>query len=170
MRGTECEAHIHDSTVPQQKHHVQPLSRAGAPKQRLAVLCSNAHDEVHYLLDAIEREAKSLMARAQGRPIDLMAPLMAVPGRERITYGPGIRAVALRGWQMYGEAFLAGKFKREAALWATSGEPIVPGIASFATTLHLADQGIIARPRVSPPGYAELLAERSPAWQRLGMP
>ena len=169
MRGTDCEAHTHDSTIPQQKHHVQPLSRAGAPKQKLATLCSNAHDEVHYFLDAIEREAKRLMAYAPGEPIDLMAPVWAVPGRERITYGGGIRAVALRGWRMYGNDFLAGKFKREAALWRTSGDPIVAGVPPFSVAVALTDPTATGLHRAVPPAYADWLGSRYPAWRRLGL-
>jgi hypothetical protein len=168
MRGTDCEAHAHDSTIPQQKHHVQPLSRGGDPKQKLAVLCSNAHDEVHYFLDAIEREAKGLMALAAG-PIDLMAPVMAIPGRQRVTYGGGIRAVAVRGWQMYGAAFLAGRFKREATLWRTSGDPIVPGIPPFSVAVDMATRGVAGADRDAHPEYLAWLASRFPAWRRLGL-
>ena len=54
-RGTTCAAHVHPSTIPQERHHVTPLSRGGPnTAANLVLICCIAHCDVHYLLDAIE--------------------------------------------------------------------------------------------------------------------
>lgn len=77
--GTTCAAHTHDSWVPIEIHHVWPLGDGGPniATNRLP-LCSNAHGSVHYCLDMMRKGY--------------------VPWKVRRHYGPGVRAVAERGW------------------------------------------------------------------------
>lgn len=152
MRGAYCEAHRHSGTIPQQKHHVQPLSRSGPNrKYNLVVICANAHDDTHYLLDAIEK--------ARG--------YAGVPEAVKRSFGAGVRRVAMRGWAAYSVAFLAGEYRREAALWSTSGEPIAAGVPPFAEAIR--EVALMARTDTPlyAPGYTSWLtyAARSERWR-----
>ena len=119
-RGTTCAAHVHPSTIPQERHHVTPLSRGGPNTQaNLVLICCNAHSDVHYLLDAIEK----------ARGYD------GVPLSVRRSFGPGVRAIARRGWAAYAEAFLSGALAREAELWTSDGQPRDPAVPSFAAAV-----------------------------------
>lgn len=118
-RGRECAAHSHRSAVAQERHHLQPKSRGGLDvATNMRTLCANAHGDVHYLLDAIEDQARQLGEGAQ--PIDAFT---SIPAAVRRTYGAGVVRAALDGWARYGADYLAGKYARRAALWHTSGQP-----------------------------------------------
>lgn len=86
MRGTQCAAHVHDSLIPQERHHVWPLGYHGPDVATNKVtICCNAHSDIHYLIEAW----------LKGKPVDLR------------TYGPGVRALARRGYEQvmaYGES------------------------------------------------------------------
>lgn len=108
MRGKECAAHTHDAMVPQEVHHIRPLSRGGRTvKANLVTICSNAHSDVHYYLDLIEKY----------RGPD------GIPHEVKVSYGPRVKELALRGWAQYAQEFLAGVWDKQAAIWSTSGRP-----------------------------------------------
>lgn len=119
-RGIRCQAHRHESAVAEENHHLQPQSRGGLTvRANMRYLCANAHGDVHYLLDLIEKHATPLIGR-----ID--EPLWAyesIPWPVRRSYGPGVRDAALTGWMRYAPAFLRGEYRRHAALWSTNGQP-----------------------------------------------
>jgi hypothetical protein len=172
-RGTECAAQPsgkHDTTVPQEDHHVVPLSRGGPDTPgNTERVCCNAHSDVHYLLNAIERVAKPLVGLPD--PAVTAASVMAaVPWSLVRTFGLGVRQIAHAGWRSYGPAFLAGTFIREAALWSSSGDPIVPNVPPYAVAVDLGHRAVaVGRPRAGEP-YGEWLLHRFPAWRRLGLP
>lgn len=115
-RGTTCAAHVHPSTIPQERHHVQPLSRLGPnTSANLVLICCNAHSDVHYLLDAIEK----------ARGYD------GVPLAVRRTFGHGVNRIAWNGWSAYRDAFLSGALSREAELWSSDGQPRILGVPPF---------------------------------------
>ena len=112
-RGLRCVAHAHEYLAPEQHHHVQPLSRGGLTVPvNMVWLCANAHDDVHYFLDEIERRAK----RHERHPEQ-------VPGELAVHFGPKVRQVARAGWAKYADAFIAGHLDAHALLWSSSGEP-----------------------------------------------
>lgn len=76
-RGTECAAHRHDGKIPQERHHIWPLGYHGPNvESNLVTICSNAHSDAHYLLEAM----------LKGKP------------HNRADYGPGVRAIADAGY------------------------------------------------------------------------
>lgn len=118
-RGVHCQAHKHFSVVAEENHHLQPQSRGGRTvAANMRYLCANAHSDVHYLLDLIERHATPLV----GTVAPILDVVDRVPWVELRTYGPGVRRAALEGWAKYGREFLAGEYRRHAALWMTSGQ------------------------------------------------
>lgn len=119
-RGIRCQAHRHTSIVAEENHHLQPQSRGGhTVVANMRYLCANAHGDVHYLLDLIEDRATPMI----GCPVEVLWPYETIPWEQRRMFGPGIRDAALTGWMQYGGAFLAGEYRRHAALWTTSGQP-----------------------------------------------
>lgn len=131
-RGKRCEAHAHDYLVPEEWHHVRPQSRGGqSVAANMTWLCANAHSDVHYFLDLIEH-----YRGPAGIPHDV-----------RISYGPKVRAVALRGWAQYADEFLHGAWDRQAAIWSTSGRPwddhaVIPQhVPDFATAVARGEAG-----------------------------
>jgi hypothetical protein len=132
-RGTTCFAHTHEYLVPIERHHVRPLSRGGTNLPgNLRDGCANAHSDVHYFLDLIERIARRA---ATDRP-DITAERAAalVPGATAVHFGPKVRQVAKAGWLTYGDEFLQGVWDRHAALWWSSGQP-VDGPDAIATSV-----------------------------------
>jgi hypothetical protein len=112
-RGKRCIAHAHEYVTAEEWHHVRPQARGGlSVPTNMAWLCANAHSDVHYFLDEIERRAK----RHERFP-------ERVPGPVAVHYGPIIRQVARLGWAQYADDFEAGRYKAEALLWSSSGEP-----------------------------------------------
>lgn len=89
MRGRKCEAHVHDSLVPQERHHVWPLGYHGPNiPSNLVTICCNAHSDVHYMMEAM----------LKGKPYD------------RREYGVGVRRIAEAGYKAvmaYGESLSA---------------------------------------------------------------
>lgn len=119
-RGVRCQAHKHNSVVAEENHHLQPMSRGGRTVvANMRYLCANAHSDTHYLLDLIEDYAIPLIGTGAA-PRD---PLSVIPWEVLRTYGLGIRHAAVTGWLRYAEAFLAGDYRRHAALWTTGGQP-----------------------------------------------
>ena len=112
-RGKQCEAHTHGSLVPEEYHHLRPQCRGGqtAPGN-MVYLCANAHSDVHYFLDLIEKRARARTPHPE-----------EIPGPVAATYGPKIRHFARLGWSMYAAEFLAGEFDAHALMWDTSGRP-----------------------------------------------
>lgn len=129
-RGRECAAHVHSHTIPQERHHVQPLSRLGRNvPANLVLICCNAHSDVHYLLDAIEK----------ARGFD------AVPPAVRRAFGRGVTRIALLGWSAYSTAFLSGTLAREVELWSSDGRPRDPAVPPFShaiATIERQSRGI----------------------------
>lgn len=119
-RGTRCVAHHHDYPTAEEHHHTVPLSRGGARAD--VWLCANAHGDVHYFLDLIERAARRAVTDRPTITADRIPAL--IPGRVAVHYGPKIRRIARIGWAAYGDDFLAGVWNRHAALWLTSGQPV----------------------------------------------
>lgn len=77
-RGLECAAHVHESLVPQESHHIWPLGYHGPDvKSNRALVCCNAHSDIHYLMEAM----------LKNKPVDLRL------------YGPGVRKLAFSGYQ-----------------------------------------------------------------------
>jgi hypothetical protein len=72
-------------------------------------LCANAHSDVHYFLDLIENLRGAVI------PLD-----------KAKHYAPKIRQIARRGWDLYAEEFLAGKWDKHHLLWLSSGDPRNP--------------------------------------------
>lgn len=121
-RGTRCNAHRHTSVVAEENHHLRPQSRGGPnTAANMRYLCANAHGDAHYLLDLIEKHAKTLIGTPGAVPSD---PVDMIAWPVLRTYGPGVRRAAFDGWSQYGAAFLAGEYRRHAALWSTSGQPL----------------------------------------------
>lgn len=121
-RGTDCKAHRHDAPTAQERHHIQPLSRGGGNEPaNLVILCANAHGDVHYFLDLVEKH---------GAP-------ERVPWSLAKHYGPAIRAYAVHGWLKYADDFHAGRLDMHRFLWLSSGDP-VPGRADTVPPFHLA--------------------------------
>jgi hypothetical protein len=119
-RGLRCKAHKHSSVVAEENHHLQPQSRGGLTVvANMRYLCANAHGDTHYLLDLIEKFATPMI----GTDVTPGEPYRQIPWSTLRTYGPGIRNAAMTGWYRYGAAFLAGDYRRHAALWLTSGQP-----------------------------------------------
>ena len=78
MRSTQCAAHKHDCLVPVESHHVWPLGYHGPnTKANQRQVCANAHSDIHYLLEAMLKNANP----------------------DRRTYGPGVRALAESGYE-----------------------------------------------------------------------
>jgi len=123
-RGTDCAIHSHRTPVPQERHHLQPVSRRGeTTDDNLALVCANAHGNIHYLLDAIEKAAVGLMARVKEgdkRPTYTDA-FLAVPQAVVNTYSDGERKLARAGWRRYGADFMKGKLAREWTETTTMG-------------------------------------------------
>jgi hypothetical protein len=112
-RGTRCAAHRHEYPTAEEYHHLQPLSRGGKTEQANMVwLCANAHSDVHYFLDTIERRAR----KGERHPA-------SVPGVTAVHYGPAIRRLARLGWARYADDFLAGRLDAHVMLWSSSGAP-----------------------------------------------
>jgi hypothetical protein len=119
-RGTRCVAHKHTSIVAEENHHLRPMSRGGRTEpSNLRYLCANAHSDTHYLLDLIEKQATPLI----GTGVTPGEAYRLIPWSVLRTYGPGVRDAAVIGWYRYGRAFLAGEYRRHAALWLTGGQP-----------------------------------------------
>ncbi len=138
-RGLICAAHVHDTTVPQERHHVQPLSRGGPnTKANLVVICCNAHSDAHYLLDLIED--------AGGYPL--------VPEAVKRTFGYGVRRIALQGWAAYADRFLAGHLWREVKLWNSAGLPRSPLVPTFSHAAATVDR-LAAEDMHASPDYVE---------------
>lgn len=79
-RGTSCAAHTHDTTIPQESHHVWPLGYHGPnTAANRALVCCNAHSDAHYFLEHLLRHGGQW-------PDDWR------------TYGPRVRAIALSGY------------------------------------------------------------------------
>ena len=80
-RGLECAAHVHDSMVPQEDHHIWPLGYHGpdAPANRVRI-CANAHSDAHYYLE--------YLLKHNG----------AKPANWR-TWGQGVRIIAWQGYE-----------------------------------------------------------------------
>lgn len=77
-RGFNCVAHVHDDLVPIEVHHIHPTAYHGPDTaNNKAPLCSNAHSDVHYLLEAM----------LKGKPVD------------RRQYGVGVRRIADDGYR-----------------------------------------------------------------------
>lgn len=107
-RGILCIVHRHEGRTAQHSHHLQPKSRGGIDAAvNRCWLCANAHGDVHYFLDLIEK---------------YRGP-ENVPWLDARTFWTPIRTVAIAGWKLYAADFLAGKWDRHAAVWSTSGEP-----------------------------------------------
>lgn len=116
-RGKRCIAHAHEYLAPEEYHHVQPLSRGGLTKpDNMVWLCANAHSDVHYFLDLIEKRAKQQQRRPE-----------AVPGAVADHFGPKIRQIARRGWAEYADEFMSGRLDAFAMLWTSAGEPTNAG-------------------------------------------
>jgi hypothetical protein len=144
-RGKDCAAHTHDAVVPQEDHHVVPLSRGGPDrKSNLLRVCANAHSDVHYLLSAIEK----------ARGYD------GVPEAVKRSFGYGVRRIALQGWRAYEADFLAGKLWREIELWESSGRAYLTTVPDFATAAAMADGAAGARPLGIAEAYTEWWRER----------
>lgn len=107
-RGKRCIAHRHEYVTSEEHHHLQPQSRGGLTRaDNMVWLCSNAHGDVHYFLDLIEK------CRNPG----------LIPGSIAKHFGPAIRQTAIRGWLKYADAFMAGTYDAHALLWSSSGQP-----------------------------------------------
>jgi hypothetical protein len=108
---------------------MQPLSRNGPNvDSNLVLICANAHGNVHYLLTAIEK--------ARGYE--------GIPTAVKRSYGPGVRAIALRGWEGYADDFLAGRLWREVELWGSDGLARHPGVPPFSWAARTADARALA--------------------------
>lgn len=92
-RGTECECHIHDTTIPQERHHVWPKGYHGPnTPDNLVTICCNAHSDIHYYMEYLFKHNGET-------PPDWR------------TYGPTVRALAKRGYDeviAYGESLAKG--------------------------------------------------------------
>lgn len=88
-RGKECVLHVHDSTIPQEKHHVWPLGYHGPNvKSNLILICCNGHSDIHYYMEY-------LLKHNGATPPDWN------------TYGTAVRTYARLGYQKvmdYGES------------------------------------------------------------------
>lgn len=83
-RGTNCGAHVHDSLVPIEMHHIWPLGYHGPDiKANRIPLCANAHGDVHYLLEMM------LKADARGERLSWVV---------RRTFGAEVRNIAWQGF------------------------------------------------------------------------
>jgi hypothetical protein len=134
-------AHTHEYLVPEEYHHLRPQCRGGQTvPANMVWLCANAHSDVHYFLDLIEKRAKGHARHPE-----------AVPGAVAVHYGPKVRHYARLGWSLYADQFLAGEFDAHALMWDTSGRP----------TDDAAQSG------VPPYAVAEAASEAS-YWLRLG--
>jgi hypothetical protein len=112
-RGKRCIAHTHDYLVPEEYHHLRPQCRGGETKpDNMVWLCANAHSDVHYFLDLIEKQAKAGKRHPE-----------RIPGPVADHFGPKVRAAARRGWALYADEFLTGRLDAHALLWDTSGQP-----------------------------------------------
>lgn len=79
-RGLDCRAHVHDSTVPQEDHHVWPLGYHGPDVAANKVrICCNAHSDAHYYLE--------YLLRHNGQRPDNWR-----------TWGTGVRIIAQQGY------------------------------------------------------------------------
>lgn len=106
-------AHVHDAPVPEEYHHIRPQCRGGlARPDNMVWLCANAHSDVHYFLDLIEKRARAGKRHPE-----------AVEAAESVHYGPKIKQFARLGWSRYAAEFLAGDFDAHALLWDTAGRP-----------------------------------------------
>lgn len=114
--------HKHRTPVPQEKHHIQPQSRNGQTiPTNLALICANAHGNVHYLLDLVEDVAVEYMKR--NLTVSPQDVYNTVPRDVRNTYSPTERRIALQGWLGYAAKFLAGGYAEEYRTVSTSGHP-----------------------------------------------
>lgn len=112
-RGRRCVAHTHEYLVPEEYHHLRPQCRGGLTRpDNMVWLCANAHSDVHYFLDLIEKRAKT-GARHPDQ----------VPGKVAVHYGPRVRHFARLGWSLYADDFMAGRLDAHALMWDTSGHP-----------------------------------------------
>ena len=77
-RGHNCQAHKHHQLVPIEVHHIWPRGYHGpdVDENKIAI-CSNAHSDVHYLLEAL----------LKGKNVD------------KREYGPVVRQLAQRGYE-----------------------------------------------------------------------
>lgn len=81
-RSLVCGAHIHNSLVPVERHHIWPLGYHGPnTADNIVQVCCNAHSDVHYLLERMLRTGD------------------AVPWTELRTYGPAVGALARAGYE-----------------------------------------------------------------------
>jgi len=107
-RLTKCIVHRHEYVTAHEYHHLRPQSRGGTSRaENMVWLCANAHGDVHFFLDLIEKHRGP----------------EHVPFEQAKHYGPAVRQVARNGWQEYAEAFLRGEYRKHAYLWSTSGQP-----------------------------------------------
>jgi len=112
-RGKRCAAHVHECPVSEEYHHVRPQARGGkSVPTNMVWLCANAHSDVHYFLDEIERRAQARERHPE-----------RVPGPVAVHFGPIVRQVARTGWAEYAEDFIAGRYAAKYLLWSSSGEP-----------------------------------------------
>jgi hypothetical protein len=132
MLGRDCTVHDeHAQDVPIEKHHVRPLPRGGAESQAIR-MCSNAHGRVHFLLDDLEQFAVS-------SPHATASEVAAsVPGAIWGGFTEMERLIALRGWELYGNAFINGIYATAFRLWRTDGTPKEESTPLFADLRHAA--------------------------------
>lgn len=121
----------HTEAVPVHDHHVRPRPRGGGDSQTIQ-LCANAHGRVHYLLDGIERTAKSTPYATLGEV------LRTLPDDVWRAFDVTERAIAYRGWEMYGLGFLNGRYETAYRLWRTDGTARDDEIPHFDDLYHAA--------------------------------
>lgn len=79
-RGYECECHVHESKIPQERHHVWPMGYHGPDTAANKILiCCNAHSDIHYYMEY-------LLKHNGANPPDWR------------TYGPDVRFFARKGF------------------------------------------------------------------------
>jgi hypothetical protein len=130
MLGRDCLVHArHDEVVPIQYHHVRPLPRGGGESPVIS-LCANAHGRVHALLDNIETYAAAC-------PYATLAEVLAkLPAHVTVGYQNTEKAIAARGWESYGTAFLNGRYRTAFRWWATDGRAKADEVPHYCDLFH----------------------------------
>ena len=90
-RGKECGVHVHQANVPQEDHHIRPLSRGGPNvKDNRIRICANGHSDAHYVMDLCEDyKGYENIPRAILR-----------------SFGYRVRRLGKRGWDSYKDVWL----------------------------------------------------------------